>query len=93
MLNEFIYKKLHQNYVSSFNPKEEKCPIHERHLNALRSYLDVKGYKMPKPKWKVDYKDLTTWPYLPGYIDRDDKKNPICHVHHINQHFRFKHLL
>lgn len=90
--NDPIYKKLHLNYVNSFNPKVNKCPIHEEHTNRLRDYLDSIGYRMPKPKWKFDNDDITTWPYLPGYmIEKNGVK--IKHIPSINHSFRFKHLL
>ena len=93
MLNDFIYKRLHENYVNSFDITLDKNPEHENHVNALRYYLDSKDLKMPKPKWKFDYKDYSTWPYLPGHLLRDKNSVAIKHVTHTNHDFKFSHLL
>jgi hypothetical protein len=93
MLNNDIYKKLRKDFESSFNPHMAENPVHLNKLRLLREYLDSKGLRMPKPKWKFDYNDFTTWSELPGRMIKDEQGIPIRHKPTINHSFKFKHLL
>jgi hypothetical protein len=93
MINRFILKKLHDDYVNSFDPNNADNHLHMDKLRKLREYLDSKGLRMPNPKWKFNFYDYTTWPILPGRIVRDLQKNPVRHKPYQNPNFLYKHLL
>ena len=88
MLTDFVWRKLHLNYINSY----EKID-HNDHLNALRMYLDSKGMRMPKPKWKYDAENKKTWHVLEGYMFRNIKKDVVIHRHEVNPHFVYNNLV
>ncbi len=54
--------------------KVEPAEISKKYKDALRNlqvYLDMKGLKMPAPKYHYDNKDVTTWKYLDVRVSGD----------------------
>ena len=41
----------------------EKVKTYKYNLNRLREFLDHHGMTMPKPKWRYNNQDETTWLY------------------------------
>lgn len=93
MLNDLTFQKLKKEYIESFDATIKENHDHLLKLRRLCDYLDSKGIRMPKPKWKFIYDDYSTWSHLPGRVIRDDSGKAIRHKAYINHAFKYKHLL
>jgi hypothetical protein len=64
---------------------------YESALDAVKSYLDKFGFKMPIPLYKFDIENTKTWYYLDNMVSGDRftefRVRPI-----INPHFMFRNL-
>jgi hypothetical protein len=73
-----VRRKIDQDIVNAYVKVSEECADYirkqliepknvaekyKRALKALRNHLNVQGWRMPKPKWKFDQRDTSTWIY------------------------------
>lgn len=61
------------------------------HLQALRTFLDRNGIKMPDQKYKYDKDNIQTWKYLDGVVKCDkDSVNEVDYIQVLNPEFIYK---
>lgn len=79
-MNKFVYRTLCRNYeasallmVAEMRRVRNETTLHKNeayleykaNLDMLRLFLDNEGIVMPKPKWRYDDHDQSTWLFTP----------------------------
>lgn len=79
-MNKFVYRALCDSYEQSTRDFLQELRKHKQQvgfvspaivanyhdcLNMLRLFLDNEGFPMPRPKWRYDDHDQSTWLYTP----------------------------
>lgn len=79
-MNEYVHRMLCKNYQRSALVmikelrkykhaveviKTEAILEFEENLKLLRMFLDASGFPMPRPKWRYDNQDQSTWLFTP----------------------------
>ena len=62
-------------------------------LKALRDYLDLSGYRMPKPLYPFDVNDQNTWRYKDGVSRYCEKTKRWKYKERHNPDFKYLHLI
>lgn len=89
------YNELKKAHIKSWVKLEDGAVNEEevKACNALRIYLDSVGMKMPKPKYKYDVDNISTWKFLDGRISYSVKHDLKKYKNVYNPNFKYGHIV